>query len=521
MQEHFYLDIQTDDSEYYTSFSELDLNPCDLKIYNKDDENFPSSCSLFTDENQQKNVSDSVNPICLSDPISNSVGSSDILQIPLNTVWSDADFSICTDPHIDLSCSTYLILQNNAVEPITISTNRLQVISGEYSPIIGQIPTVTKKTVCRRFIVNLRKRKNRKQDCTLSTDHHAHINFSSLDLPPGTVTLLKKGPSFVPTQKFVDWGKPSKDFIKFKNKLRWRARYGDTGDDPAYDSEEDLFDCFKLPSRKDAPRSSDQALERFLELVENDLFHPDIPKTKFKPNLTIEEQDALRYLRSNKDISIRIQDKGSRFVILNSTDYVDKMDRYLKNNANFSKLDFDITETIMTKVDNWAKEWFLKGEINQTVVDFVCNVQAKPAKNYGLVKTHKPGQKLRVITAGTCSAVSNLSAFMERFLGPLSRSQKPLLVDTTDFLNLIEHLNTSFSLIPEHVILVTWDIEAMYPSIDNKLDFKLAGKYLTLERPSTDCLLDAIKITLDNNNSTFNNTHYLQTDGTAMGRKNA
>ena len=30
----------------------------------------------------------------------------------------------------------------------------------------------------------------------------------------------------------------------------------------------------------------------------------------------------------------------------------------------------------MTKVDNWAKEWFLIGEINQAVVDFVCNVQA-------------------------------------------------------------------------------------------------------------------------------------------------
>ena len=33
----------------------------------------------------------------------------------------------------------------------------------------------------------------------------------------------------------------SKDFIKFRNKLRWHARYGDTGDDPAYDSEEDLI----------------------------------------------------------------------------------------------------------------------------------------------------------------------------------------------------------------------------------------------------------------------------------------
>ena len=158
MLEHFYLDTQADDSEYYTSFSELDLNPCDLKIYNKDDEKFPSSCSLSADENQQKNVSDSVDPICPSDPISNSVANPDILQIPLNNVWSDADFSICTDPHIDSSGSTYLISQNNAVEPITISTDHLQVISGEYSPIIGQIPTITKKTACRRFIVNLRKR---------------------------------------------------------------------------------------------------------------------------------------------------------------------------------------------------------------------------------------------------------------------------------------------------------------------------------------------------------------------------
>ena len=132
----------------------------------------------------------------------------------------------------------------------------------------------------------------------------------------------------------------------------------DTGDDPAYDSEKDLFDYFKLPSGKDAPRSSDKALELFLELVESDLFHPDIAKTKFKPNLTIVQQDTLHCQRSNKDIAIRIQDKGSRFVILNTTYYVDKMDRYLRNNANFSKLDFDITKTIMTKVDNRAKEWF-------------------------------------------------------------------------------------------------------------------------------------------------------------------
>ena len=64
----------------------------------------------------------------------------------------------------------------------------------------------------------------------------------------------------------------------------------------------------------------------------------------------------------------------------------------------------------------------------------------------------------------------------------------------------------------------------MYPSIDNKIGLQACRKILDSRevlKPSTDCLLDAIKITLDNNNSTFNNTHYLQTDGTAMGPKNA
>ena len=39
--------------------------------------------------------------------------------------------------------------------------------------------------------------------------------------------------------------------------------------------------------------------------------------------------------------------------------------------------------------------------------------------------------------------------------------------------------------------------------------------------PSTECLLEAIKITLECNNSTFNNKHYRQNRGTAMGPHNA
>ena len=76
----------------------------------------------------------------------------------------------------------------------------------------------------------------------------------------------------------------------------------------------------------------------------------------------------------------------------------------------------------------------------------------------------------------------------------------------------------------EEVLLVSWDIEAMYPSIDNKLGPEACRDALSTRyemKPSTECLLEAIKITLECNNSTFNGKHHLQLDGTAMGPKNA
>ena len=74
-------------------------------------------------------------------------------------------------------------------------------------------------------------------------------------------------------------------------------------------------------------------------------------------------------------------------------------------------------------------------------------------------------------------------------------------------------------------LLVSWDVISVYPSIDNEVGLG-ACKAALLDRrdklsPSTDCLLEAIKITLKCNNSTFNNKHYRQNRGTAMGPHNA
>ena len=90
---------------------------------------------------------------------------------------------------------------------------------------------------------------------------------------------------------------------------------------------------------------------------------------------------------------------------------------------------------MLNRTDYADKMWLSEGEINDTVVDFVTSHSAQPAKNYSLVKTHKPGCNFRDITGGSNLATIHLSAFTEKFLRPLARSQEHILVDTSDFLN--------------------------------------------------------------------------------------
>ena len=73
-------------------------------------------------------------------------------------------------------------------------------------------------------------------------------------------------------------------------------------------------------------------------------------------------------------------------------------------------------------------------------------------------------------------------------------------------------------------MLVSWDVISMYPNINNEMGIPACKRALdksTTLSPSTECLLEAIKITLDCNNSSFNSKHHRQNRGTAMGPHNA
>ena len=112
---------------------------------------------------------------------------------------------------------------------------------------------------------------------------------------------------------------------------------GDASNSP--DILDDDLGPFKVKSDARAPVSKDIALETFLATIENKLFYVDRVHHHPVSNLSKSEHKILYQLRTSKDI-IGLQDQDLRFVILDRTDYINRVESNL-NDDSFDLLPSD------------------------------------------------------------------------------------------------------------------------------------------------------------------------------------
>ena len=218
---------------------------------------------------------------------------------------------------------------------------------------------------------------------------------------------------------------------------------------------------------------------------------------------------------------MRIQDKGNRFVIVDKETDKEKAKEQIER-SSFVEVEHDPTKEHIQKVERWAEKWFKKGEITKAWKDYVKNRNAKPGTNSTLYKTHKEGNPVRLLTSGCNTAIEKLSRFIESICEPLTTNMKSRIKNTSHLLEIIDNLNEMG--IPENTQLVSFDIVNMFPSIDNKNGIKAVKSALdsrSIKVPSTECIIEGLKICLYNNNSKFADKNLLQTNGTATGAPNS
>ena len=94
---------------------------------------------------------------------------------------------------------------------------------------------------------------------------------------------------------------------------------------------------------------------------------------------------------------IRVQDKGSRFVIDSKRRYRSKTLEYLTDETMFRGTDGDPNELISRKVEGWIERWIGLEVIEDDECLWIKTHNRKPATMYANIKAHKPDWPYRFI----------------------------------------------------------------------------------------------------------------------------
>ena len=111
-----------------------------------------------------------------------------------------------------------------------------------------------------------------------------------------------------------------------------------------------------------------------------------------------------------------------------------------------------------------------------------------------------------------------MAEIAEKELESFVVSSSSYVKDTTDFLNKVPQIGA----VTDQTILFTMDVVTLYPSIPQKEGIQACKEGLNLRSSQnipTEAVIQTIQLVLENNIFDFNNRHYKQTDGTAIGSR--
>ena len=233
-------------------------------------------------------------------------------------------------------------------------------------------------------------------------------------------------------------------------------------------------------------------------------------------NLTKHERQALKRLRNDNDILILPADKGRVTVVMDKTDYHDKMDELVNDKQTYEVLKRDPTPALQRKLNSKLLQLKKADAIDIRRYNRLRCPVPQPAKLYGLPKLHKPKVPMRPIVSFCGSPTYELSKYLTTIPKPLTDESRHKLQSTENFIDAIKTVQ-----VPDDHKLVSFDVKSLFTIIPLQLALdctETAINNSTLQLPLlTNDLMDVLNLCLTSTCFQYNGQHYKQLHGTAMG----
>lgn len=244
-------------------------------------------------------------------------------------------------------------------------------------------------------------------------------------------------------------------------------------------------------------------------------------------NLSKGESNGIRELKNNKQIIIKPSDKGGGIVIMNRVNYIIEAESQLNDTKYYNRIEKPIYEENRKSIDNIVLKMKKEGFLNNKQYKYLTGPDSVDNRTfYVLPKIHKPQASWpqpgkmpagRPIISDVNSETYRISEYIDSKINPLACRHTSYVKNTYDFIDKLKKIN-----IDEDVLLVTGDVTSLYTNmnLDRTIDCvkKAFLDYPDASRPDR-YIVDLLTVALKFNDFNFNSKYFLQTTGTAMGKR--
>ena len=228
--------------------------------------------------------------------------------------------------------------------------------------------------------------------------------------------------------------------------------------------------------------------------------------------------NALKELKNDKEIIVTKPDKGNGIVILDRTDYLNKMQSLINDPTNFKPLQVDLYKHILKlerRNNKLIDKMVSDGIITSSVGSGLKVRGSRPGIMYGLPKIHKEGTPMRPILSMSGSFNYSLSQHLVPVLTPLGVNEF-CVHDTFSFVNEISEFGN------DKYVMASFDIKSLFTNVPVDETCKIVLEKLfptedTIHEGFSKSFFEKVLNNCIENIFLFDNKPYQQVDGFPMG----
>lgn len=339
------------------------------------------------------------------------------------------------------------------------------------------------------------------------------VNLSSKTLSQAQEKLLSKGLTFCPASGNFNEFQLYQDLDTFARNLRLREYFHDRPNTKT-----------QLPGLSNTswtPKERrDQNLDMYITAVQKDVVRVYAQHRPVRNNLSTDEREALNSLQADTGIVIKPADKGGAIVILDKSEYLEEGMRQLSDSQFYKELPNDPTKSYETEVQDTLESLLGESKVTAAMMKIMSPKHSVPGRFYLLPKIHKNNHPGRPIVSSNGTVTEKISSFINHIIKDIPPTFPSYIKDTSHFLQEIAAI-----VISPGCFLVTLDVCSLYTNIPHLEGISATVAAFTSSNPSIDIESETLEtlltLVLNYNHFEFDQKHFLQISGTAMGTKMA